>query len=246
MCSPVETSIISSCLLYAPIALSFLYAESEIDLQLLAAQQGWRLLYAHLRPLEYASREMSVSLGPFATKKKAGRAITGNMNESDGGMLDKPAYAVLIHEQLRIACWGIRGTASINDLVMDIRAIPIPFPEDSATEDIVFDEEEGLQFSGDKHIAADSWKILPEASGGMAVCGMARAATNLFHENLPIMEQFWRQGYKIRITGHSLGGGIGALLGVLIIKHWRKKYGVEGENACRVYGFGTPGKPLIL
>jgi len=242
VCSPVETSIISSCLLYAPIALSFLYAESEIDLQLLAAQQGWRLLYAHLRPLEYASREMSVSLGPFATKKNAGRTseITGNMNESDGGMLDKPAYAVLIHEQLRIACWGIRGTASINDLVMDIRAIPIPFPEDSTTEDFTSDEEEGLQFSGDKNGTADAWKILPEASRGMAVCGMARAATNLFHENLPIMEQFWRQGYKIRITGHSLGGGIGALLGVLIIKHWRKKIGVEGENACRVYGFGTP------
>jgi hypothetical protein len=60
------------------------------------------------------------------------------------------------------------------------------------------------------------------------------------------MEQFWHQGYKIRITGHSLGGGIGALLGVLIIKHWRKKIGVEGENACRVYGFGMPGKLLTL
>jgi len=60
------------------------------------------------------------------------------------------------------------------------------------------------------------------------------------------MEQFWHQGYKIRITGHSLGGRTVANIKMLIIKHWRKKFGVEGENACRVYGFGTPGKLLTL
>jgi hypothetical protein len=230
VCSPLSASTISSCLLYAPIALSFLYAESEVDLQLLAAQQGWRVLYAHLRPLEYATREMASS---FAMNKLRGsRKKCCNVEDTTGGgVIDKPAYAVLVHEQLRIACWGVRGTASISDLVTDIRAIPIPFPEETTEE----------SFEPDEHLNSPTWDVLPSSSRGMAVCGMARAATNLFHENLPIMEEFWRKGYKITITGHSLGGGIGALLGILMTKYWWKKYGVEGENVCSVFGYGTPG-----
>ena len=48
VCDPVPDKVLASLLFYAPIALNFIYAEREVDMQLLAAQQGWRLLYAHL------------------------------------------------------------------------------------------------------------------------------------------------------------------------------------------------------
>ena len=40
VCEPVPDEIMSSLLFYAPLALNFIYAECEVDMQLLAAQQG--------------------------------------------------------------------------------------------------------------------------------------------------------------------------------------------------------------
>ena len=40
VCEPVPDGILSSLLFYAPLALNFIYAECEVDIQLLAAQQG--------------------------------------------------------------------------------------------------------------------------------------------------------------------------------------------------------------
>lgn len=246
VCLPVPSSTIESCLLFAPLALSFLYAECEIDLQLLAAQQGWRLLYAQLDPLQYVSREMSPSDQTTKKIKPGKKCISSNLGEQDyqgedDGFLDKPAYAVLVHEELRIACWGIRGTATLSDIVMDIRAMPVPFP----------DEVEGstlLKQDDHQTVSGEEWGVNPAfdrtPSPGMALCGMARAATNLFRENLSIIEEFWRNGYKIRITGHSLGGGVGALLGLLIRRHLCRQENI-GQNLrndfVRVYGYGTPG-----
>lgn len=40
VCEPVPDDTLSSLLFYAPLALNFIYAECEVDMQLLAAQQG--------------------------------------------------------------------------------------------------------------------------------------------------------------------------------------------------------------
>ena len=48
LCSPLSAEHLSSMLFYAPIALNFIYAEEPLEMQLLCAQQGWSLLYAHL------------------------------------------------------------------------------------------------------------------------------------------------------------------------------------------------------
>ena len=40
VCEPVPDETLSSLLFYAPLALNFIYAECEVDMQLLAAQQG--------------------------------------------------------------------------------------------------------------------------------------------------------------------------------------------------------------
>lgn len=44
VCEPVSDDTLSSLLFYAPLALNFIYAECEVDMQLLAAQQGKTLI----------------------------------------------------------------------------------------------------------------------------------------------------------------------------------------------------------
>ena len=205
VCDEVPSSVLASLLFYAPISLNFIYAEREVDMQLLAAQQGWRLLYSHL--------------------------------EQEPGS-DQPASALFCHEQQKIACLAIRGTATINDVVTDIRQMPIPFPDEGG--------------SGNEN---DDWT--PILSGqGLAVCGMATAAANLYQEHMDVLLWLAKKGYRIRITGHSLGGGVATLLGALVRRHLDKvaKFGDSNAFATdssdrafaarsdllRVYGYGTP------
>jgi hypothetical protein len=55
-----------------------------------------------------------------------------------------------------------------------------------------------------------------------------------------------RQGYRIRITGHSLGGGVATLLGVLILKEIEQTISRENlktmpmPELLRVYSYGPP------
>lgn len=208
VCDEVPDAVLASLLFYAPISLNFIYAEREVDMQLLAAQQGWRLLYSHL-------------------EQQAGS--------------DQPASALFCHEQQKIACLAIRGTATVNDVVTDIRQMPVPFPDE-----------------GDEGYENDDWT--PVFSGqGLAVCGMATAAVNLYREHMDVLLWLAKKGYRIRITGHSLGGGVATLLGALVLRHLERSTNIgdtlgsplsstiQGEkqfairsDLLRVYGYGTP------
>jgi len=53
VCEPATAPLVSSMLFYAPLALDFVYRTDPLEIQLLAAQQGWNLLYA---VLEHASK----------------------------------------------------------------------------------------------------------------------------------------------------------------------------------------------
>ena len=88
VCDVVPDNLLSTLSFYAPIALNFIYATKEVDMQLLAAQQGWRLLYAFLEQ----------------DKGHEGPVIS-----------DRPASAIFVHQDLKVACLSIRGTATIND-----------------------------------------------------------------------------------------------------------------------------------
>jgi hypothetical protein len=204
VCDPVSDADIASLLFYAPIALNFVYAEKEVDMQLLAAQQGWRLLYAYLtQDLE-------------------------NVKPAD-----RPASALFIHQEHKIACLSIRGTATINDVITDIRQIPVPFPD--------MDPEHGL----DKH--DEDWTNVFHGQG-VALCGMAAAAVNLFREHIDSILYFAQHGYRIRLVGHSLGGGVATLMGMLILKHLElipklseNVSSTQEETALlKVYAYGTP------
>jgi hypothetical protein len=161
VCDPVPDTVLASLVFYAPIALNFIYAQKEVEMQLLAAQQGWRLLYAYL------SQELE-NLKPT----------------------DRPASALFVHEEQRIACLSIRGTATINDVITDIRQVPVPFPE----------IDPGPH--GSEKLTDGDWTTVFHGQG-LALCGMASAAINLFREHIDSILFFARQGYRIRLVGHS-------------------------------------------
>ncbi len=207
VCDPVSDMLLSSLIFYAPLALNFIYATSEVDMQLLAAQQGWRLLYAHLKQDD----------GTWG-----------------GQLADKPASALFVHSEQKIACFAVRGTATINDVVTDIRAMPIQFPEA---------EMDGLhKVRSQNEMNEDGWTNIVKGQG-LALCGMAGAACNLFRENIDAILLLARQGYKIRLTGHSMGGSCAALLGSLIKRHFEfhlPSNMFENADLLKVYSYGSP------
>lgn len=207
ICDPVSDGLLSSLIFYAPLALNFIYATSEVDMQLLAAQQGWRLMYAHLKQDD----------GTWA-----------------GQIADKPASALFVHAEQKIACFAVRGTATINDVVTDIRAMPIQFPDT---------EMDGVhKIRSQNEMNEEGWT--PIAKGqGLALCGMAGAACNLFRENIDAILLLARQGYRIRLTGHSLGGSCAALLGSLVKRHFEfhlPSNMSKDDEILRVYSYGSP------
>jgi Lipase (class 3) len=214
VCDPVPDTVLSSLLFYAPIALNFIYAEREVDMQLLAAQQGWRILYAHLQ----------------------------QDCHSEGPISDRPASALFLHKEQKIACFAVRGTTTINDVVTDIRQLPVPFPE----------TETDVACAGGNARFDDDWTPIFRGQG-LAVCGMARAAVNLYREHIDVLVLLVKHGYRLRITGHSLGGGVATLLGALVLRHFEQTAKQEGpdisssehvpierSDLLRVYGYGSP------
>ncbi|KAG7346309.1 FYVE zinc finger domain containing protein [Nitzschia inconspicua] len=203
VCDPVPDTMIASLVFYAPIALNFIYAEKEVEIQLLAAQQGWRLLYA------------------FMTQDLE------NIQPSD-----RPASAFFAHQEQKIICLSIRGTATINDVITDIRQTPVPFPD--MDPDSKYDNSEG------------DWTNVFNGQG-LALCGMAAAAVNLFREHIDSILYFAKQGYRIRLVGHSLGGGVATLMGILVLKHLERFRELNHRELTReetailkVYAYGTP------
>jgi len=207
VCDPVSDGLLSSLIFYSPLALHFIYATSEVDMQILAAQQGWRLLHAHL------SQEDGTWGGQVA---------------------DKPASALFVHSEQKIACFAIRGTATINDVVTDIRAMPVQFPDS---------EMDGVhRIQSRSEMNEEGWTPVSQGQG-LALCGMAGAACNLFRENIDSILLLARQGYRIRLTGHSLGGSVAALLGALIKRHFEfhlPRIMSEDNETLRVYSYGSP------
>jgi hypothetical protein len=142
--------------------------------------------------------------------------------------------------------------------------VPVPFPQE--------EEEEDNEYTTDNAFCDnDEWTSVFRGTG-LASCGMgkgfvsilevhtfwpecslctlstASAALNLFRENADSLVYLARRGYKIRIVGHSLGGGVATLLGILLSHHLEKQQVVGTGPTCspddgrllRVYGYGTP------
>jgi hypothetical protein len=187
-CESLSDHDLQQIVMYAPIALNFVYMQRAVDMQLLAAQQGWRLLYSYLD------------------------------QAADVRHHDRPASALFVLEEDKIACLAIRGTATIQDVVTDIRQVPTPFPQAEPTL-LAIDEADWTNVSSGQ---------------GVAVSGMASAAYNLYREHHVILKQLAQDGYKIRLTGHSLGGSVATLLGLLV------KLDLPDTASLHVYAYGPP------
>ena len=123
-------------------------------------------------------------------------------------------------------------------VITDIRQIPVPFPD--------IDPENASGETGDE------WTSII-GSQGLALSGMAAAATNLFREHIDSLVTLAKQGYRIRITGHSLGGGVATMIAVLVLRHFAQNRelstlfdesslsaAVDETKLLQVYAYGTP------
>lgn len=211
VCEILSNDELSSLIFYAPIALNFIYADKEVDMQLLAAQQGWRLVYAYLDQTDLGHAKLH----------------------------DSPASALFVHDKHKIACLAIRGTTTIHDVITDVRQVPVPFPDlDQAS---IHSSSHKVDDTGN---ADEEWTTVYQ---GLAVAGMAGAALNLYREHIDALLSLSQQGYRIRLTGHSLGGSVAVLLGVLVnrdllahSKQAQVESSSEFDAVLRVYSYGTP------
>eukprot|EP00903_Cladosiphon_okamuranus_P008039 g7754.t1 len=128
----------------------------------------------------------------------------------------QPAFSLLACRDTMTAALVVRGTGSIQDVITDIQAMPVPFPAPRG--------------DGGSGAEADGWSDLPSAET-VACSGMARAAEWLHREVVHQLIKLHRDGHEIVILGHSLGGGVAALLGVLL---------KDAIPDVRVVGFATP------
>lgn len=76
--------------------------------------------------------------------------------------------------------------------------MPIPFPQSTCSRE----RGEWTQIRGD--------------GDKLASCGIGGAAQWLFTEVYPHIRRLLTEGYSIRLLGHSLGGAVAALFGVLL------------------------------
>lgn len=118
----------------------------------------------------------------------------------------------------------VRGTSDIQDLAMEIRALPLPFPQALTTSG----ERGGwTSVSGGPECTAplydakvhDGAACCLQVSGTterLASSGVGGAAQWLFTEVYAHLRRLMDEGYHINLLGHSLGGAVAALLGVLL------------------------------
>lgn len=102
--------------------------------------------------------------------------------------------------------------------------------------DTPIETEEAIEV--ELRVEKESIMILPDGSNVCCHMGVLLSARRLLGDVLEIVETLGvKAGYSMRIVGHSLGGGVAILLGILI----RSKFPSLAErNAVRVHAFAPP------
>jgi hypothetical protein len=86
--------------------------------------------------------------------------------------VDQPAHALLVHRKRKIATLVVRGTTTLNDVVTDLRAIPVPFPEEGWGGVQNGKGDAGCTSSDEEEI--DWVKMGHDGNKGQALMGMAK------------------------------------------------------------------------
>lgn len=216
-CEELEEEELDDIIRFAPLALSAVYEESSADVQRLALAQGWATVF-----ISSQSAPEQPAYALFASADERG--------ERDG-----------VRKEVVLA---VRGTASVEDIVTDIRAAPQRFPpEDEDISKALFPTPSLFHYSRKTALSPDvnqgredkaqrdndGWLMISndtdldaegeEKEESYACGGMARAALWLLGQVGPALLQLHGEGYEVIIVGHSMGGSVAALLCHLMRTH---------------------------
>jgi Lipase (class 3) len=216
-CEEVEEEELDDIIRFAPLALSAVYEESSADVQRLALAQGWATIFISSQS---APEQPAYALFASATER---------------GKRDGERKEVVL---------AVRGTASVEDIVTDIRAAPQQFPpEEEDISKALFPTPSLFHYSRKTALSPDvnqgredraqrdndGWLMISndtdlelegeEKEESYACGGMARAALWLLGQVGPALLQLHVEGYEVIIVGHSMGGSVAALLCHLMRTH---------------------------
>eukprot|EP00004_Rigifila_ramosa_P003140 TRINITY_DN1329_c0_g1_i2.p1 TRINITY_DN1329_c0_g1~~TRINITY_DN1329_c0_g1_i2.p1 ORF type:complete len:727 (+),score=170.72 TRINITY_DN1329_c0_g1_i2:28-2181(+) len=125
---------------------------------------------------------------------------------------EMPAFFLCCNPRTKEAIVAVRGTASVHDVLTDIKATALPFAS-------------GLEFPGRETHA----RVADPPTAGHS--GMARTALWMQSELLQSLLTLKSAGYSFTLTGHSLGAGAASMLAILLQPILQN---------LRCFGFATP------
>lgn len=135
-CSRASDDDIEEALLYAPVALEFVYSSSCVDAQRLAMSQGWETIFFKetAEPEQpafalFASfpRKVSTPSAPSQGEKCLSTELFSRHQFTSSSKY-RAGLDTSGSEASKVAVLAIRGTSSVHDVVTDIRAAPTEFP----------------------------------------------------------------------------------------------------------------------
>ena len=141
---------------------------------------------------------------------------------------------------------GVKGTSSFEDMLTDLCGQAVSYP---LREPLTMKNNIGSGGIADSS-ATKSTVTIDEVR-----CheGIILAARRLTDDLVPLVKEFFiPQGYKIRIVGHSLGAGVAALCGLLLISQFPKellskaKYDGRGDSAINVPSYTQKQRLEVL
>lgn len=218
---------------FAPLSLHAIYEEDPVDVQRISKLQDFTMIYLH-----------------------------------ESADISEPAFGLFVHEELKIVALIIRGSKSVHDIITDLRAIPkagkgssttsshqnntsscrnVGTTESEKVKPEVEGKDEGINrdlYRGNSTSStADGSSVNTDqdslAFDVFAHDGIFKAASWIKNRVVQSLLPLQERGYKVAISGHSLGGGCAALVSVMLKPLFPTlecyTYGMFRSIACSIY-----------